>query len=154
MKEDIVKLRVYDLSKGLAKQLAPSLGLDIEGIWHTSVEVFQKEYYFQDGIISMAPGSTHHGEPLKVIEIGKTTLTVGIFDEYIESIQHKYNRLTYNLMLNNCNHFSNDAALFLCSNAIPDYILHLPDIVMRSPVYQAFLVKLYESHEKKEDENL
>ena len=150
MKKEIVKLRVYDLSNGLAKQIAPSLGFNIEGVWHTSVEIFEKEYYFQDGIISVHPGSTHYGIPLKILKIGETRLTFDIFDDYIESIGHKYNGSTYNLMLNNCNHFSNDATLFLCSKAIPEYILNLPEIVMSSPAYHAFIANL---HEKRSDEN-
>lgn len=154
MKEEVVKLRVYDLSNGLAKQLGPAIGLEVEGIWHTSVEIYGKEYYFQDGIIAMAPGSTHHGKPLKTIEIGKTTLTVDIFHEYIESIHHKYNSTTYNLMLNNCNHFSNDATLFLCSKTIPDYILYLPEMVMRSPAYQAFMAHLFKAQDQERDSSL
>lgn len=138
-KEVAVKLRVYDLSQGMAKQIAPSLGLDIEGIWHTSVEVFGNEYYFQRGVVFAEPGTTHYGQPQKILEIGVTTLTMEIFHEYIENMQHKYNESSYNLMMNNCNHFSNDVTLFLCSKAIPDYILLLPEIAMRSPFYHALI---------------
>eukprot|EP00866_Antonospora_locustae_P000927 jgi/Antlo1/927/2443 len=139
IKETVVKLRVYDLSQGMAKQIAPSLGLDIEGIWHTSVEVFGNEYYFQRGVVFAEPGKTHYGKPHKILDIGTTRLTMEIFHEYIESMQHKYNESSYNLMMNNCNHFSNDATLFLCSKAIPDYILLLPEIAMRSPFYYALM---------------
>ena len=36
-----VTLRVYDLSRGMARQMSPALlGKQIEGIWHTGVLVF------------------------------------------------------------------------------------------------------------------
>ena len=42
-----VRLYVYDLTRGMAKQLAPMLiGRPLEGIWHTSVVVYGVEYYF------------------------------------------------------------------------------------------------------------
>lgn len=139
VKDETVNLRIYDLSQGMAKQIAPSLGLNIEGIWHTSVEAFGNEYYFQKGVTFAEPGTTHYGKPQKILEVGITALTVEIFHEYIESMQHKYNESSYNLMQNNCNHFSNDATLFLCSKTIPDYILLLPEIAMRSPFYHILM---------------
>lgn len=36
-----VSLRVYDLSRGMARQLSPALlGKQIDGIWHTGVLVY------------------------------------------------------------------------------------------------------------------
>jgi hypothetical protein len=38
-----VSLRVYDLSRGMARQLSPALlGKQIDGIWHTGVLVYGK----------------------------------------------------------------------------------------------------------------
>lgn len=38
-----VSLRVYDLSRGMARQLSPSLlGKQIDGIWHTGLLVYGK----------------------------------------------------------------------------------------------------------------
>lgn len=75
-----VKLYVYDLSNGLAKQLSRQLtGRQIDGIWwetsskqsyirltaswikdrHTSVVVFGKEIFYGQGISITAPGQSH-----------------------------------------------------------------------------------------------
>ena len=72
-----VKLYVYDLSNGLAKQLSLQLtGKQIDGIWcvymlwyrdgaliavrrHTSVVVFGKEIFYGQGISITQPGRSH-----------------------------------------------------------------------------------------------
>lgn len=46
-----VILRVYDLSMGMAKILSPGiLGSTIEGIWHTGIVIYNKEYFYSGGI--------------------------------------------------------------------------------------------------------
>ena len=46
-----VKLHVYDLSTGMAAQFSRQIiGKHIEGVWHTGIVVFNKEYYFGGGI--------------------------------------------------------------------------------------------------------
>ncbi|TBU08518.1 putative PPPDE domain-containing peptidase [Hamiltosporidium tvaerminnensis] len=135
MSKHPVILRVYDLSKGQAKILSlPILGIQIEGIWHTSVEVYQREYYFQDGILHVEPVKA-----LKTYDMGITSLPNDVFHEYLEILSEKYNSTTYDLFKNNCNHFSNDATMFLLSKSIPTEILDLPEIVMKSPMYETLI---------------
>jgi hypothetical protein len=51
MTEFPVKLNVYDLSQGMAKSMSKSLcGVQIDGIWHTGIVVYGKEFYFGGGI--------------------------------------------------------------------------------------------------------
>lgn len=46
-----VVLRVYDLSQGMAKVLSPSIiGKQIDGVWHTGIVVYGKEYFYSGGI--------------------------------------------------------------------------------------------------------
>jgi len=55
-----VKLYVYDLSNGLARQLSMQMtGKQIDGIWHTSVVVFGKEIFYGRGIDVTLPGRSH-----------------------------------------------------------------------------------------------
>jgi hypothetical protein len=72
-----VKLYVYDLSKGLARQMSRQLtGRQIDGIWsvsrlyisvgtqphpirHTSIVIFGKEYSYGQGINVNLPGRSH-----------------------------------------------------------------------------------------------
>ncbi|KAF7679670.1 Desumoylating isopeptidase 1 [Astathelohania contejeani] len=140
-----VILRIYDLSHGQAKILSKTLlGVQVDGIWHTSVEVYGKEYYFQNGIIKSEPGKTHHGEPVITYDMGFTGIDEDSFNLYLESISYKYNTQSYNLFKNNCNHFSNDVTSFLVSKSIPDHILELPEIVIKSEFFNSFS-KIFEN---------
>jgi len=51
-----VYLYVYDLTNGMAAMMAPSLiGRPLEGIWHTSIVVYNTEFYFGYGILTSVP---------------------------------------------------------------------------------------------------
>ncbi|KPJ12379.1 PPPDE peptidase domain-containing protein 2 [Papilio machaon] len=56
-----VDLYVYDLTRGLAALLSPSiLGRQVAGVWHTAVVVFGREYFYGSGGIT-------HCEPVSRI---------------------------------------------------------------------------------------
>ncbi|XP_057484453.1 uncharacterized protein LOC130770859 [Actinidia eriantha] len=130
-----VSLNVYDLSQGLARQLSTTfLGKAIEGIWHTGVVVYGNEYYFGGGIQHCTAGTTPYGNPIKVVDLGVTHLPKDVFEMYLQEISPRYTAETYSLLTHNCNNFSNEVAQFLVSATIPDYILNLPNEVMRSPM--------------------
>jgi len=62
-----VHLHVYDLSQGMARQLAPVLlGRPLDGVWHSAVVVAGREYYFGAGISEGAAGRTRFGRPDQV----------------------------------------------------------------------------------------
>lgn len=70
-----VQLHVYDLTGGMAKQMSKNfLGIEIEGVWHTGVVVFGKEYFYGGGICWDAPGKTPYGNPLRTIDLGDTEI--------------------------------------------------------------------------------
>ncbi|KAJ3690100.1 hypothetical protein LUZ61_019264 [Rhynchospora tenuis] len=130
-----VKLNVYDLSQGLARQLSTTfLGKAIEAIWHTGVVVYGREYYFGAGIQQDPAGKTPYGRPIKVVDLGTTHVPKEVFEEYLQEISSQYTPETYNLLTHNCNNFSNEVAQFLVGKTIPDYILDLPTEVMNSPM--------------------
>ncbi|GFP94389.1 desumoylating isopeptidase 1 [Phtheirospermum japonicum] len=130
-----VSLNVYDLSQGLARQLSTTfLGKAIEGIWHTGVVVYDREYYFGGGIQSDPVGKTPYGTPLRVVDLGVTHVPKDVFEMYLQEIGPRYTAETYSLMTHNCNNFSNEVAQFLVGATIPDYILNLPNEVMSSPM--------------------
>ncbi|KAG8910324.1 hypothetical protein FRC01_006394 [Tulasnella sp. 417] len=91
-----VKLYVYDLSNGMARNMSFQLtGKQIDGIWHTSVVVFGREVYYGPynagpGIQVVLPGQSHHGRPLKIEDMGETDLDEDTFWEYISEIQQEW----------------------------------------------------------------
>ncbi|WVZ59270.1 hypothetical protein U9M48_009438 [Paspalum notatum var. saurae] len=130
-----VKLHIYDLSQGMARQLSTTiLGKAIEAIWHTGVVVYGREYYFGGGIQQGQPGRTPYGTPVRVEDLGVTHVPREVFEDFLREIGPRYTPATYNLLSHNCNNFSNEAAQFLAGAAVPSYILELPNEVMNSPI--------------------
>ncbi|XP_066905442.1 uncharacterized protein [Halyomorpha halys] len=137
---DDVYLYVYDLSGGMAARLSPVLiGKQVEGIWHTGVVTFGKEYYFGSGGINViVPGTLLH-EPLKKILLGKTFIPEQVFDEYLNGLaESEFRGDQYDLLKHNCNNFSDTLSRFLVGNGIPDYILKLPEEILSTPFGQRF----------------
>lgn len=86
-----VELYVYDLSKGLARELSTSLlGIHIDAVYHTSLVFGGIEYFFGAGVQTSYPGSTHHGRPMEVMPLGTTNLPIEIILEYLESLKAVY----------------------------------------------------------------
>lgn len=87
-----VQLYVYDLSHGMASQLSQSiLGTQIHGIWHTSIVLHNQEWWFGQGIsFTSPPGTTNHGRPLRVVDLGYTNRTVGEIKNFFQTFQKSY----------------------------------------------------------------
>ncbi|EEB16609.1 conserved hypothetical protein [Pediculus humanus corporis] len=137
-----VKLYVYDLSGGLSKILSKSLlGRQLEGIWHTAIVVFEKEYFFgSDGVKSCRAGGTILQEPHEIIPLGETFVPYALFNEYLQGLKEsRFAGSSYDLLKHNCNHFSDELAQFLCGTRIPKHILNLPDIIRETPVGSTLL---------------
>jgi hypothetical protein len=83
-----VQLLVYDLSRGLARQMSQGiLGFQLDAIYHTSIELNGKEYVYDGGIIAIRPGSSHLGQPLERIHLGKTNLPIDVIEEFLDSLR-------------------------------------------------------------------
>ncbi|KAG5853980.1 desumoylating isopeptidase 1-like [Anguilla rostrata] len=135
-----VKLYVYDMSRGMARQLSPiMLGKQLDGIWHTSIVIFGDEFFYGgEGITSCPPGGTMLGEPNSIVDLGSTEVTEDIFMEYLSSLgEATYRGDNYRLFEHNCNTFSNEVAQFLTGSKVPAYITDLPAEVLSTPFGQA-----------------
>ncbi|KAI5122453.1 hypothetical protein M0805_008764 [Coniferiporia weirii] len=129
-----VKLYVYDLSNGLAKQLSLQLtGKQIDGIWHTSVVVFGREVFYGQGISTTKPGQSHHGRPLQVVDMGETAIDEDTFNDYLQEMNAVYTADKYHLLDFNCNSFTNDCIGFLTGGSIPSWIKDLPSDFLSTP---------------------
>ena len=83
-----VHLLVYDLSRGMARQMSMGiLGFQLDAIYHTSIELRGREYVYDGGIISISPGSSHLGQPMERLYLGKTNLSMEIVEEYLDSVR-------------------------------------------------------------------
>ncbi|KAF4106626.1 desumoylating isopeptidase 1b isoform X1 [Onychostoma macrolepis] len=134
------KLYIYDLSKGLARQLSPMmLGKQVEGIWHTSIVIYGEEFFFGGGgIMSCFPGGTILGMPDSIVDLGNTEVPRDLFQEYLSSLREStYRPEKYHLFEHNCNTFSSEVAQFLTGTKIPSYITDLPSEVLATPFGQA-----------------
>ena len=138
-----VQLPLYDLSQGMARAMsAQLLGKQIEGVWHTGIVAFGEEWYFGGGIQRGAPGFTHFGRPLQVLDLGETHLPREVFEEFLVDIAPRFTMQTYNLLRHNCNNFSDEVAQFLVGEGIPSHILSLPDEVLSTPFGQQLMPML------------
>eukprot|EP01084_Bolivina_argentea_P061980 113311_1 len=93
-----VKIFIYDLSQGMASTYSQQLiGKQVDGIWHTSIIVFEKEYFYGGGIQSDNPGRTPYGTPLRRIEMGETFKTQSQFHEFLEQAAPRFSPSKYDL---------------------------------------------------------
>ncbi|DBA03357.1 TPA: hypothetical protein N0F65_004634 [Lagenidium giganteum] len=133
-----VELRVYDLSRGMAKQLSTALlGKQFDGIWHTGVHVYGKEYFYGGGIQAMHPSQVvaRYGmQPVEVVPLGTTDIPQERFEAFLREINHRFTAATYDLLNNNCNNFSNELANFLLGKSIPQHIIDLPNEALSTPL--------------------
>ncbi len=141
MADNDVVLRVYDISKGYAKQLSTSMapllgGKVFDGVWHTSVVVFGREWQYSGNLVS-SPASQGRSDGLavsKTHKLGSTTKTQDEFQDFLKSVSAKYTEETYSLRNNNCNHFADEAAMHLLGQHIPNYITNLLADVLSTPL--------------------
>ena len=129
----------YDLTQGMAKMMSQGfLGKQIEGVWHTAVFVFGKEYFYGGGICVGEPKKTPYGIPVKEIDFGYTQKTESQLKEYLKSVDSKFCMETYDVLNHNCNHFTDDALFFLVGKHLPDSILKQHEEILSTPMGQQF----------------
>ncbi|CAF4404526.1 unnamed protein product [Rotaria socialis] len=76
------------------------------GAYHTSVQLYNVEYYFGDGICKSQPYS-HQGRLILSKKLGMTELTQDeIETKILFNIYDKFTRNDYDLIRRNCNHFT------------------------------------------------
>jgi len=132
-----VRLHQYDLSAGRAWWLSPVLLCrQMEGIWHTGVVVFDREYWYGGRIFESKVGQTPYGTPTKVVEMGEATMRSRqeLWHFVQRELQFEFTIHNYDVLTNNCNHFSDAVCSFLINQHIPDEVLQQPQVVMRTPV--------------------
>jgi hypothetical protein len=83
-----IQLYVYDLSRGLARNMSASLlGIQLDAIYHTSIVFEGVEYVYDGGIQTVVPGKTHLGSPIEIVKLGRTELPIEVIMDYLESLR-------------------------------------------------------------------
>ena len=134
-----VSLNVYDLSGGMAKQMSMAfIGKQIDGIWHTGIVVYNKEFFYGGGICYDLPAKTPFGTPTKTIELGSTEIPEDMFMEMLKDLMPRFTMEAYNLLQHNCNNFTDECAQLLLGEGIPKDIVDLPKLFLETPMGQSF----------------
>eukprot|EP00929_Paragymnodinium_shiwhaense_P021315 TRINITY_DN13934_c0_g1_i1.p1 TRINITY_DN13934_c0_g1~~TRINITY_DN13934_c0_g1_i1.p1 ORF type:complete len:532 (-),score=145.07 TRINITY_DN13934_c0_g1_i1:209-1804(-) len=146
-----VELLLYDISNGIAERFSSlCLGEEFEAIYHTSILVFGKEYWYGGQVFRSTPPcdktfgwpleksklplrpSSYH-EDLVTVHIGYTMLTLQEWHHYVnKDMAKRFTRDAYDVLTYNCNTFSDDGVHFLTGGHIPEAILNLPKLALES----------------------
>ncbi|KAJ6789703.1 hypothetical protein PWT90_00567 [Aphanocladium album] len=138
-----VHLLVYDLSRGLAKDMSMSvLGFQLDAVYHTSIELCGREFVYDGGILEINPGSSHLGRPMERLRLGMTMLPMDIIRDYLTSVRSIYTAEAYDLFNHNCNNFTDSFSNFLVGQGIPEHIRSMPQAVLDSPMGRMMLPQL------------
>ncbi|KAK4034896.1 P-loop containing nucleoside triphosphate hydrolase protein [Parachaetomium inaequale] len=138
-----VHLLVYDLSRGLARQMSAGLlGFQLDAVYHTSIQLNGREYVYDGNVVAIRPGSSHLGQPMQKLHLGRTELPMEVIEEYLDSLREIFTVEAYDLWRHNCNNFSNDFATFLLGKGIPGHITNMPQAVLDSPFGQMLMPTL------------
>lgn len=118
----------YDISGGLASWAAPvALMQNMEGIWHTGVVVFGREYWYGGQCFESKPEETPFGKAMKKTLLGTTVCTRSeLWDKINRELCREYTRESYDVLTHNCNNFSDDVTMFLLNSHIPDEVREQP----------------------------
>lgn len=129
-----VTLHLYDISNGLANKISPYMvSKQLEGLWHSGLCVFGKEYFFSRDTVFDEAGGTSFGKPKKVINLGVTLWRQSELHKYIvDELKPVFHRETYDIVQNNCNHFTDRLCLFLLGKHLPEEVLEQTGVLTSS----------------------
>mmetsp|Transcript_45127 Transcript_45127/g.106306 ORF Transcript_45127/g.106306 Transcript_45127/m.106306 type:complete len:401 (-) Transcript_45127:37-1239(-) len=131
-----VKVNVYDLvwESGDGKGKGKNAGLvDIGlGFFHSGLEIWGKEISFghskryQSGVFAVKPKSAQEYMPhtrfRTTVEIASVNISRQSVDQLLSRLAAKYTSNSYDVIRNNCNHFTEELCIALCAKSIPEWI--------------------------------
>mmetsp|Transcript_124615 Transcript_124615/g.265828 ORF Transcript_124615/g.265828 Transcript_124615/m.265828 type:complete len:455 (+) Transcript_124615:113-1477(+) len=129
-----VTLHLYDLSRGAAAWLSPwLLNQKLEGVWHTGIVVYGREYYFGGELYTDMPGETGFGTPMFSVSLGYTLRHREELHAFVaQTLRPLFKRENYDAAFNNCNHFTDRVSMYLLGKHIPEEVLCQPELLLRS----------------------
>lgn len=134
-----VTLLEYDITMGMARTMSMMLiGQQIDAVYHTSIVVYGREYYFGAGIVNDPPKTTPFGKPIREVPLGTTEIPKEVFEDFLKDIAYKYRAETYEIIEHNCNMFTDEAAEFLTGKGIGDKYVKQAKNILDTPAGQMF----------------
>jgi desumoylating isopeptidase 1 len=94
----------------------------LKNIWLTSITVFNKQYYYIKGMGRSPINLCPFGAPTQSEALGLTSMTESEFLEELSMLVPRFGDTNYDILTNNCNHFSNTCSGILLDKAIPNDI--------------------------------
>lgn len=115
-----ILLNVYDLRKQMNDWISP-LGL---GLYHSGLEICGTEYTYSDsGIYSNPPRNAGPGATFRTqIKLGFVTMRFQQITKDVDSLRTRFAPGSYNLVTQNCNHFTNALCKRLLRKGIPGWV--------------------------------
>ena len=110
------------------------VGKYYEGIWHTSICTYGKEFYYGDGMCFDQIGQTPFGVPTKELLLGETDLEEEQFMKYLGQNKDEWTADKYNVIKHNCNNFTDMVSKFLVKKGIPSDIISQPSEFLSTPL--------------------
>ncbi|XP_063906251.1 deubiquitinase DESI2-like [Zophobas morio] len=137
--QEPVFLNVYDMYK--LNEYTSNIGF---GVFHSGVEVYGREYGYgghhhnYSGVFDMEPRNEQilgdffnmrgHLQFRQTIHIGYTNFTLEEVEMIKNRLGRKFRGNKYNLISNNCNHFSGAFTKILCKKNIPGWVNRLANV--------------------------
>ncbi|XP_078162691.1 deSI-like protein At4g17486 [Carex rostrata] len=121
-----IYLNVYDLTP--INDYLYWFGL---GIFHSGIEVHGLEYgygaheYPTSGVFEVEPRLCPGFLFRQSVRIGTTNMPQSDFQNFIQDLASKYHGNSYHLISKNCNHFTEEVAMYLTGKPIPPWINRL-----------------------------
>jgi hypothetical protein len=138
-RKEPVELYCYDLAGGKAPLLTPLIGQYWEGVWHTSIVVFGKEYWYGGRLFESVPQTTAFGKPTRVEALGSTLRTKDeLWELLTRELAREFTTANYDVLTHNCNHFTDELSRFLLNEPIPQHIASQGEAVLSSPLSRLF----------------
>ncbi|VFQ58769.1 unnamed protein product [Cuscuta campestris] len=101
------------------------------GVFHSGIEVHGLEYGFgahefpTSGVFEVEPRSCSGFVFRRSVLLGSTDMSRSQVRSFMERLSNKYRGDSYNLIVKNCNHFSNEVCLHLTGKPIPGWVNRL-----------------------------
>ncbi len=124
MSKNTVTAYIYDLSHGYAKEYSKqNFGVQVDIVYHVSIVLNKKEYWFCESIQSSDAKKSSYGSPCKQIDFGVTEFSEESLLVTIENMREEYNKNNYCKKTHSAIDFAQELLMVLTGKSLPDEIL-------------------------------